>query len=141
MKILYISQTKVVDNILVPLLVRCSLDLFKCCGFVLLLWSIKLKFFSWHKYLSYSFISWTLCWCLSFFAVIPEIETPRGCVFTGIARLIMAFAISFFFPDGRSFVPIWKIISSAFSRRIGFIWSSRHLVVGPWYGPTKTLHF
>ena len=28
-------------NMLVPLLVRCSLDLFKYCGFILLPWSIK----------------------------------------------------------------------------------------------------
>ena len=127
---------------LVPLLVRCSLDLFKCCGFILLLWSIKLILFAWHKSLSWSFISWTLFWCLSFLTITPEIETPRECVFTDIARLIMASAISLFpFPDGRSFVPMWKIISSGFSRRTGFTWSSRHLIVAPWHGLTKTLQF
>ena len=62
----------------------------------------------------------------------------HDCVFTDIARSIMTSAISLFpFPDGRSFVLMWKIITSGFSPRTGFTWSSRHLIVVPWHGLTK----
>ena len=124
---------------LVPLLVWRSFDLFKCCGLILLLWWLKLTFFTWHESISWSFISWTLFWYLSFLTVIPENETPHDCVFKDIAKLIMVSAIYLFpFLDGRLFVPMWKKISSRFSCRTGFTWSSTHLVAAPWHGLTQT---
>ena len=141
-KILDISWTRVVDDMLVPLLVWCSLDLFQCCVFILLLWSTKLTFYTWYKSISWSFISWTLFWYLSFLTVILKIEKPQDCVFTDFARLVMVSAVYLFhFLDGRSFVPMQKIISSGFSRRIGFPWSSRHLTTAPWHGLTQTSRF
>ena len=104
-KILEISWAKVIDNMFVPLLARCGLDLFKCCGYILLLWLIMLTFFAWHISLS-----WTLFSCLYFLIVMLEIKTPHDCVFTDIARLIMASTVSLFcFWDCRLFVPMYTV--------------------------------
>lgn len=81
---------------LVPLLVWCSLDLFQCCVFILLLWSTKLIFYTWYKSISWSFISWTLFWYLSFLTAILKIEKPHDCVFTDFARSIMVSAVYLF---------------------------------------------
>ena len=72
-----ISRTNVVDNMLVPLLVRCNFDLFKCWCFMFLLWSIRLMFLFVHICFRWLFNAYALCWCLSFLVIMLKYVTSQ----------------------------------------------------------------
>ena len=125
-----IYRANVVDNMLVPLLVRCNFDLFKYCWFMFLLWSIKLMFLYVHIYFRWLFTIWALCWCLSFAVMMLEIQTSQAGDLADVARSTIDFAISHAsLSDWMSLVPTWKIMWSDLSCIIG--WSTTHLTFAP----------
>ena len=117
---------------LLPLLVRCNFDLFKCWCFMLLLWSIKLMFLFVHISFRWLFISWALSWCLSFLVMILEMETSQVGDFADMARSTIDFAISLAcFSNVMSLVQTSKVIWSGLSRISSLIWSTIHLIFLP----------
>ena len=108
----YYEENKVVNNMLIPLLVRCNFNLFKLCCILFLLWSIRFMLLFVYISFRWLFTSWALCWCLSFLVIMLEIETSQVGDFAGIARPTINFAISLgSLSDGMSLVPTWKIIA------------------------------
>ena len=96
-----ISRANVVD-MLVPLLVRCNFDLFKCWCFMFLPWSINLMFLFVHISFRWLFTIWALCWCLSFLVMMLEIETSQVGDFADMARdqqLILHYLLHFIWRD------------------------------------------
>ena len=135
-----IYRANVVGNMLVPLLVRCNFDLFKCWCFMFLLRSIKLMFVFVHIYSWWLFTIWALCWSLSFVVMMLEIETSQVGDFADTARSIIDFAVSHAsLSDGMSLVPTWKVMWPGLFRIIG--WSTTHLTFAPWDGFTYTMQF
>ena len=107
-----ISRTYVVNNMLIPLLVRCNFNLFKLCCILFLLWSIRFMLLFVHISFRWLFTSWALCWCLFFLVIMLEIETSQLGDFADMARPTINFAISLgSLSDGMSLVPTWKIIA------------------------------
>ena len=106
-----IVSVKVLNKITVPLLFRCSLDLFKCFYVIILPWVISSKFLSMHKVFRYLFTCTTFFRYLSFLAVMLEIATLHEFDFNEDAKSIID---STTFSGGifvvRSFVPTCKMM-------------------------------
>ena len=116
----YFLYKYVAYNMLVPLLVWCNFDLFKCCCFMFLLWSIKLMFLFVHISFRWLFTIWVLYWCLSFLVMILEIKRSQVVDFADMARSTIDLTISpASLSDTMSLVLSWKIIWYGLSRIIG----------------------
>ena len=89
-----ISRTNVVNNMLVPLLITCNFDLFKCWCFMFLLWSIRLMFLFAHISFRWLFNSYALCWCLSFLVIMLKFVTSQVGDLADMTRSSIDFAIS-----------------------------------------------
>ena len=115
----YFLYKYVAYNMLVPLLVWCNFDLFKCCCFMFLLWSIKLMFLFVHISFRWLFTIWVLYWCLSFLVMILEIKRSQVVDFADMARSTIDLTISpASLSDTMSLVLSWKIIWYGLSRII-----------------------
>ena len=116
----YFLYKYVAYNMLVPLLVWCNFDLFKCCCFMFFLWSIKLMFLFVHISFRWLFTIWALYWCLSFLLMILEIKTSQVGDFADMARSTIDLTTSpASLSDTMSLVLSWKIIWYGLSRIIG----------------------